>query len=109
VLTERISHILTDKSGKAESIMAITFTNKAAKELLDRIKKVTNDADEMWVGTFHSICIRLLRMFGDEIGLDDFTILDTYNSKKVATEVLTNLGAVVSKSTLNNYLSRVVI
>jgi len=107
VLTERISYILTDKSGRAESIMAITFTNKAAKELLDRIKKVTNDADEMWVGTFHSICIRLLRMFGDEIGLDDFTILDAYNSKKVATEVLTNMGAVISKSTLNNYLSRV--
>lgn len=107
VLTERISHIIENKNGRPDSIMAITFTNKAAKELLERIKKVSNDADEMWVGTFHSICIRLLRMFGDEIGLEDFTILDTYNSKKVASEVLTEMGAVVSKQVINNYLSRV--
>lgn len=106
-LIERIQYIIEDRNAKPDSIMAITFTNKAAKELLDRIKKINNDADEMWVGTFHSICIRLLRMFGDEIGLSDFTILDPYNAKKAATEILVKLGAITSKTTLNNYLGRV--
>lgn len=106
-LIERIKYIIENRNAKPDSVMAITFTNKAAKELLDRIKKINNDADEMWVGTFHSICIRLLRMFGDEIGLSDFTILDPYNAKKAATEILVKMGAITSKTTLNNYLGRV--
>lgn len=106
-IVERVKYILDEKHAEPSSIMCITFTNKAAHELLDRVKKVCKEADEMWVGTFHSICIRLLRMFGDEIGLYDFTILDPYNSKKSAIDVLTKMGAVVSKEILNNYLSRI--
>lgn len=107
VLITRIQYILEILKKPASSIMAITFTNKAANELLERASKVTDSAHDMWVGTYHSICIRLLRMFGDEIGLEDFTILDPYNSKKIAQEIMVKLGLVVTKSTVNGYLNRV--
>ena len=107
LLVERVKYILDEKHAEPSSIMCITFTNKAAKELLDRAKKVCEEAEEMWVGTFHNICIRLLRMFGDEIGLSDFTILDPYNSRKSAIDVLKKMGTVVSKEKLNNYMSRI--
>lgn len=107
LLVERVKYILEEKNADPGSIMCITFTNKAAKELLDRARKVCKDANEMWVGTFHSICIRLLRMFGDEIGLSDFTILDPYNSKKAAIDVLNQMGSIISKELLSNYLSRI--
>lgn len=106
-LITRIQYILQEKNADPSSIVAITFTNKSAKELMDRAKKVCDNAEEMWVGTFHSICIRLLRMFGEDIGLDNFTILDPYNSKKVAQEVLEKMGVTVEKQVLNNYLSRI--
>lgn len=107
VLITRIQYILDVLKRPASSIMAITFTNKASKELLERASKVTELASDMWVGTYHSICIRLLRMFGEEIGLEDFTILDPYNSRKIAQEIMVKLGIVVSKSTVNGYLNRV--
>lgn len=106
-LITRIQYILTEKNAQPSSIIAITFTNKSANELLERAKKVCDSADEMWIGTFHSICIRLLRMFGEDIGLGNFTIMDPYNCKKAAQEVLENMGAVITKQIVNNYLSRV--
>lgn len=106
VVVTRIEYILETRKVEPSTIMAITFTNKAAGELLSRVRSVCPDANEMWIGTFHSICIRLLRMFGSDIGLDDFTILDAYNAKKAAGEVLTKMGIVTSKSILNNYMGR---
>lgn len=107
VLITRIQYILTVLNKKPSSIMAITFTNKAADELLERAKKVTEDSNDMWVGTYHSICIRFLKMFGEDIGLDNFTILDQYNARKSAEGVLLKLDAIISKSIVRGYLTRI--
>ena len=107
VLITRIQYILEKLNKPASSIMAITFTNKAADELLSRAKKATEDAGDMWVGTYHSICIRLLKMFGEDIGLNDFTILDPKNAKKSAESVMVSMGIITSKSILNTYLNKV--
>ncbi len=80
----------------AWAVLAITFTNKAANEMKERLAKtlgMETDALEVWAGTFHSICVRILRRFGEAIGLKKgFTIYDTDDSKKVLREVLKELN-----------------
>ena len=74
--------------------MAITFTNKAASEMKQRVEKIVGDvAQEMWMGTFHSICVRILRRFIDRIGFDtSFLIFDTSDQKTVVKECLKALN-----------------
>ncbi|MBQ9692233.1 MAG: UvrD-helicase domain-containing protein [Clostridia bacterium] len=74
----------------AWSILSITFTNKAANEMKQRLEKRVGDkAAEIWAGTFHSICVRLLRRFGDRLGYaQGFTIYDTDDQKKLIVSVL---------------------
>ncbi len=62
VLTYRMAHMIEDLGIPPYKILAITFTNKAAKEMKDRIKKIVGDkAEDMWISTFHSTCVRILR------------------------------------------------
>ena len=62
VLTHRIAYLIAECNVKPWNIIAITFTNKAAKEMKERIEKIVGDmAKDMWVGTFHSMCVRILR------------------------------------------------
>ncbi len=88
-------------------ILAITFTNKAAGELKERISTMLGDDGlDIWAGTFHSVCGRILRRFGDHIGYSShFTIYDTDDSKRVMKEVYKNIGLdekmIPIKSTLN--------
>ena len=72
------------------NILSITFTNKAASEMKTRLeKKVGEDASKIWAGTFHSICVRLLRMYGERVGYaDGFTIYDGDDQKKVMLSVI---------------------
>ncbi len=74
----------------AWKILSITFTNKAANEMKERIAKVLGDAEmakEVWAGTFHSICVRLLRRFGENIGYSrDFSIYDSDDQKRLITQ-----------------------
>lgn len=78
VLTNRIAHLIGEKGVPHWSILAITFTNKAAREMKERVKQnVGADAEGMWISTFHSMCVRILRRDIDRIGYNrNFTILD---------------------------------
>ena len=71
VLTHKIAYLIKEKDIKPWNILAITFTNKAANEMKARTEKlIENAASDMWIGTFHSICVRMLRKFIDRIGYD---------------------------------------
>ncbi|OUJ74420.1 ATP-dependent helicase [Hymenobacter crusticola] len=92
VLTYRIAHLL-EKGVDPFNILALTFTNKAAKEMRVRIEKVVGpDAKNVWMGTFHSVFARILRSEADKIGYPrSFTIYDTQDSKTLVTQIVKEL------------------
>ena len=94
VLTHKIAYLISEKNVKPYNILAITFTNKAASEMKQRVEKIVGDvAQEMWMGTFHSICVQILRRFIDRIGFDtSFLIFDTSDQKTVVKECLKALN-----------------
>jgi DNA helicase-2/ATP-dependent DNA helicase PcrA len=91
-LVKRTQYLIDDLGVKPENIMMITFTNKAAGEIKDRVMAVSSDAYKMWIGTFHRICTRLIRMFGNKLGIQNFTIMDTKESKALVKEILDDKG-----------------
>ncbi len=95
VLVSRIAYIVEKGLAKPWQILAITFTNKAANELKTRLSLYLGeeDASDVYAGTFHSICARILRKFGDRIGFTShFTIYDTDDSKRIMKECQRLLG-----------------
>jgi DNA helicase-2/ATP-dependent DNA helicase PcrA len=89
VLTHRVSHLI--KSGVSPyNILALTFTNKAAREMKERISKVVGArANQVWAGTFHSIFARILRIEAEKIGYpSNFTIYDTEDTKNVLGNII---------------------
>lgn len=94
VLTYRIAHMIEDLNIYPSKILAITFTNKAASEMKERIKKLIGDLVEgMWVSTFHSSCVRILRREIDKLGYDkNFTIYDTYDQKTLIKQCMEELN-----------------
>ena len=76
VLVKRTEYLISDLDVDPCNIMLFTFTNKAEKEIKKRMLAVTPDSDKMWIGTFHSICTKILRIFGNYMHIDKFTILD---------------------------------
>ena len=92
VLTHRIAYLLVEKDVSPYNILAITFTNKAAKEMKERVEQlVGEEAQVIWMSTFHSMCVRILRRDADRIGIErNFTIIDPTDQKSVIKDVLKN-------------------
>lgn len=90
VLTHRIAYLLDEKDVSPYNILAITFTNKAAKEMKERVQAlVGEEAEVIWMSTFHSMCVRILRRDADRIGIErNFTIIDPTDQKSVIKDVL---------------------
>ena len=94
VLTYRIAHLVCDLGVAPWNILAVTFTNKAAKEMRSRLEALLgHEARGMWIYTFHSMCARMLRADGDLLGYGDgFTIYDADDSKRLVKECLAEAG-----------------
>lgn len=89
VLTTRIAYILTNRLAYAGEILAVTFTNKAAKEMAERVNSLTGSAQSLWQGTFHSIGARIVRRHAEKLGLtSSFTILDSDDQLRLLKTIL---------------------
>jgi len=89
VLTHRIAYLMDEEGVNGWNILAITFTNKAAQEMRERVDKLVDfGAQSIWVSTFHSACVRILRRYADRLGYGtNFTIYDTEDQKSVMKDV----------------------
>lgn len=110
VLTYRIANLIQNKGVDPFSIMALTFTNKAAKEMRERIEKVVGkDARNLWMGTFHSVFARILRAEAHHLGYpNNFTIYDTDDSKSLIRTIVKEMGlddTVYKQNTVYNRIS----
>ncbi|MFM2351891.1 MAG: hypothetical protein RL096_372 [Actinomycetota bacterium] len=101
VLTHRIAHLLANREAWPSQILAITFTNKAAAEMRERVKELLGEAaDGMWLKTFHSACVLILRRESDRLGHDsNFTIYDSGDSRAILKRLIKELGADIHKLT----------
>ena len=94
VLTHKIAYLMQENNVKPWNILAITFTNKAANEMKERVEKLVGDvAKDMWIGTFHSICVRILRRYIDRIGFtSSFIIFDSSDQRTLVKQCLKQLN-----------------
>ena len=94
VLTHRIALLVKTEQAQASNILAVTFTNKAASEMRERINAlIGSESDGMWVSTFHSACLRILKMYSAQANLPkSFTILDADSSKSLLSIIIKDLG-----------------
>ncbi len=95
VLTHRIGWLIQQGKARPDQILAVTFTNKAAREMKGRIEQLLGSqaASQVWAGTFHSICAKLLRISGEKIGLDrNFVIVDDEDQMSLVKECLHDLN-----------------
>ncbi|WP_213810688.1 DNA helicase PcrA [Jeotgalicoccus sp. WY2] len=90
VLTHRVAYLLDEKQVPSYNILAITFTNKAAREMRDRVDRlIAEDASKMWISTFHAMCVRILRRDISYLGYDtSFSILDPLDQQSVVRDIL---------------------
>ncbi|WP_421781586.1 ATP-dependent helicase [Gardnerella sp. DNF01199S] len=109
VLTRRIAWILANRKAWPSQILAITFTNKAAAEMRERLASlIGNSANSMWVSTFHSACVKILRTHGDSIGLKSgFSIYDSSDCERLVKIIASELNIDIKKFTPKLLLSKI--
>lgn len=109
VLTRRIAWILANRKAWPSQILAITFTNKAAAEMRERLASlIGNNANSMWVSTFHSACVKILRAHGDSIGLKSgFSIYDSSDCERLVKIIASELNIDIKKFTPKLLLSKI--
>lgn len=109
VLTLRIAHLIKSKQVDPFNILALTFTNKAAKEMRHRIEKMVGaDARNLWMGTFHSVFARILRAEAHHLGYpNNFTIYDTDDSKSLLRSVIKEMGLDDTQYKVNTVFNRI--
>ena len=107
VLQARTSYLVDDLNVDPSEIMVVTFTNKAARELKERLQKVCPDIDQMWLGTFHSICVKILKQFGSHLGIRKFTILDETDAKKIIKRIRDEKELEIDSAVIRETLSRI--
>ncbi|WP_371932708.1 DNA helicase PcrA [Bacillus carboniphilus] len=90
VLTHRIAYLMAEKQVAPRNILAITFTNKAAREMRDRVTNLVMDrGEDVWISTFHSMCVKILRRDIDRIGINrNFSILDSSDQRSVIKQIV---------------------
>ena len=106
VLTNRIAYLIAEKNVLESNILAITFTNKAAKEMKERIYSLVGETSKyIWINTFHSMCVRILRQHIDLLGYNkNFTILDTSEQKTIIKNIVKELNLSEDSYQPNNIL-----
>ena len=108
VLTSKIAHIIEEKKAFPNQILAVTFTNKAAKEMQNRVSEILkkNSSGLSWLGTFHSISAKLLRKHAKAVGLNyNFTILDTDDQIRLIKNICKSENIDVKKISPNYIIS----
>lgn len=109
VIAHRIAHLILDRGEPAEGIVAVTFTNKAAEEMRDRVASLLGGPPEgAWIGTFHAFCLRLLRREAERAGLGSgFAVYDTDDQVAVVRRLLKEAGLPDAAAVARNHLGRI--
>ncbi len=106
VLTTKIAYLIENGYAYSSQILAVTFSNRAAREMKERLSGMTRDSQGVWLGTFHSICVRILRNYADLLGFGkDFAIIDADDQKKLVKQIVKEKN--VDKKFVNDIVSRI--